>query len=253
MSFLWGMLGVIVGILLVIIIIGIIIFIIYSKIKKSVGQANMKQIINAAKNVQNYEEEEYTRIKNVCGMTKLLEPEIIRDFPDFNKQLLYSIEETSLRKIFNALENKSISEIKEDSELILIVPKIKEKIEDMKSTNTTVKYDDIIFHEHAIKKYLKKQGAAVIETSTTLEYYYYNSNNDKNKSSKKQTRYTCEFVYIYDESKFKSTQTVFTIHCPNCGAPIKNIKNQTCEYCTSTIKPINLKLWKMSSYKEDYK
>lgn len=252
MSFLLVMLGAIIGIAIVVIIIGIIFFIIHSKIKQTVGPSNMKELINVAKNIQNYEEEEYTRVKNVCGMTKLLEPEIIRDFPDFNKQLLYTMVETTLRKVFNALENKSISEIKNDSECALIFPKVKEKIEDMESTNTTIRYDDVEFHEHAIKKYLKQQGVAVIETSTTLEYYYYN-NKIKNKSLKRQTRYTCEFIYIYDETKFEKTQKVFTINCPNCGAPIRNIKNRTCEYCTSTIEPVNLKLWKLSSYKEDYK
>lgn len=29
--------------------------------------------------------------------------------------------------------------------------------------------------------------------------------------------------------------------------------NYTCEYCSSYIEHVNLKIWKMSSYKEDYK
>lgn len=246
------MLGVVVGLLIVIMIIALVIFVIYKKITNSIGSQNMKEIVNAAKNIKNLKDEEYTREKNVSGMTNLLEPEILRDFPEFNKELLFSTVEKQLRKIFNALESKSLGTLQNDSESILILPKIKEQIKDMKSTNTTVKYDDIAFHRHAIKKYLKSAGVATVETSSTLEYYYYNSNINNN-SLKKQTRYTCEFVYIYDESKFEDGQNIFTIRCPNCGAPIRGLKNQTCEYCMTKVHPINLKLWKMSSYKEDYK
>lgn len=249
------MLGAIVGLLIVIIIIAITIFIIYNvirkKITKTIGHQNMKEIVNAAKNIKNLKDEEYTREKNVSGMTKLLEPEILRDFPEFNKELLFSTVERQLRKIFNALESKSLNTLQNDSESILIIPKIKEQIEDMKSTNTSVKYDEVIFHRHAIKKYFKSAGVATVETSTTLEYYYNSSINNNN--LKKQTRYTCEFVYIYDETKFDKNQNIFTIRCPNCGATIKGLKNQTCEYCMTKVHPINLKLWKMSSYKEDYK
>jgi DNA-directed RNA polymerase subunit RPC12/RpoP len=122
----------------------------------------------------------------------------------------------------------------------------------MKSTNTSVRYDDVAFHRHAIKKYMKSQGVATIEVSTTLEYYYYNSK-IQNSDLKKQTRYTCEFIYIYDQSKFEDNQNTFIVRCPNCGATIRNLKNLTCEYCMSKVQPINLRLWKMSSYKEDYK
>jgi len=247
------MLGAIVGLLIVLIIIAITILIIYNvirkKITKTIGHQNMKEIVNAAKNIQ---DEEYTREKNVSGMTSLLEPEILRDFPEFNKELLFSTVERQLRKIFNTLESKSLNTLQNDSESILILPKIREQVEDMKSTNTSVKYDDVIFHRHAIKKYFKSVGVATVETSTTLEYYYYNSNINNN-NLKKQTRYTCEFVYIYDETKFDKNQNIFTIRCPNCGATIRGLKNQTCEYCMTKVHPINLKLWKMSSYKEDYK
>lgn len=256
MSFFAGLLGVLLGFIIVIVILAIIIFAIYKKITSTItdtiGTENLNEIKNAAKNIKDLKDEEYTREKNVSGMTKLLEPEILRDFPEFNKNLLFSTVEKQLRKVFNSLESKSTVSMENDSESIIILPKVKEQIKDMKSTNTSVKYDDVVFHRHAIKKYLKSKGIATIETSTTLEYYYYNSNKPSN-NLKKQTRYTCEFIYIYDETKFEDRQNVFTISCPNCGAPIRGLKNQICEYCMTNVHPINLKLWKMSSYKEDYK
>lgn len=252
MSFLLGFLGAIIGIIFIIIV--IIVFIIIG-VSKSVGINDLKTIFGAAKNAKQIAEEDAYRQKNVSGITKLLEPEILRDFPDFNKNLLYSIAESNLRKIFSAIENKSLAGIDKDEELILILPKLKEEIEDIKERKVEIKYDDIVFHENAIKKYEKVKGMATVTISTTLEYYYKNSDKKENlcNNIKRQTRYTCEFVYIYDEKKLEKKNNIIVINCPNCGAPLRNLELGECEYCSSHFEPINLKLWKMSSYKEDYK
>lgn len=252
MSFLLGFLGAIIGIIFIIIVIIVCIII---GVSKSVGINDLKTIFGAAKNAKQIAEEDAYRQKNVSGITKLLEPEILRDFPDFNKNLLYSIAESNLRKIFSAIENKSLAGIDKDEELILILPKLKEEIEDIKERKVEIKYDDIVFHENAIKKYEKVKGMATVTISTTLEYYYKNSDKKENlcNNIKRQTRYTCEFVYIYDETKLEKKNNIIVINCPNCGAPLRNLELGECEYCSSHFEPINLKLWKMSSYKEDYK
>lgn len=251
MSFLLGFLGAVLGIVFIII---ILVLIVYNFISKTVGRNNIKQLIHIAKNTKSIQEEEYTRIKNVSGMTKLLEPEIIRDFPDFNKELLFSKVESNLIKIFNAIEEKTIEDIKNDEDLELIYLSIEDNVRNLKLNNQKIQYNDVKFHEHAIKQYMKKQGIATITTSSTLEYYYRDTmKNDEKSNLKKQTRYTCKFVYIYDENKIGKNKKNFSISCPNCGAPLKEIGNYTCEYCSSHIEPINLKMWKMSSYKEDYK
>lgn len=252
MSFILGFLGAIIGILVVI---GIIIVCIIIGVSKSVGISNLKAIFSAAKNAKQIAKEDAYRPKNVSGMTRLLEPEILKDFPDFNKDLLYTIAEKNLRKIFSAIENKSLVGIGNDKDLILLIPKLTEEIEDIKERNIEIKYDDIVFHENAIKKYEKVRGMATITISTTLEYYYKNSDKKGNlcNNLKRQTRYTCQFVYIYDETKLEKKNNIIVINCPNCGAPLRNLEIGECEYCSSHFEPINLKLWKMSSYKEDYK
>lgn len=252
MNFIISLLGGLFGILLAI---AIVIFIIYQKIKASVGSSNMKSLVNAMANAQNLEREEYTREKNVRGMTKLLEEEILRDFPDFNKDLVFSTCNDNLRKILNALESKNFSEIEKDSNLVFLRKTIKEQIRDMQSNNIQEQYDNIEFNRNAISAYSKKNGKATIQLSTTLSYYYKTNRKDKTTFAdiKKQTRYTSEFVYVYDEAEFDDNQVSFSVHCPNCGAPLTNLENDCCEYCSSHIEKINSRVWKMSSYKEDYK
>ena len=121
------------------------------------------------------------------------------------------------------------------------------------------KYDNIKFHRHAIKGYTKADRVATITTSSTLEYNYINDKDNKYKDVKKQTRYTCKFVYVYNTNTLKSANNskldkkVFILNCPNCGAPLNNLINNRCEYCGIGINEINLKIWKICSYSEDYK
>lgn len=252
MKFLISLLGGFVGILLAI---GIIVFIVYQKIKSSVGSANMKSLMNAMSNAQDLEKEEYIREKNVRGMTNLLEEEILRDFPDFNKDLIFSTNNNNLRKIFNSLESKNLSEIEDDDNFVFLKKTIKEQILDMQSNHIEENYDNIEFNRNAISAYSKKNGKSTIQLSTTLSYYYKTNRKDKKTFAnvKKQTRYTTEFVYVYDEANFDDSQVSFSVHCPNCGAPLKNLETYCCEYCLTHIEPINSRVWKMSSYKEDYK
>ena len=117
----------------------------------------------------------------------------------------------------------------------------------------SISFSDVVFHDHAIKSYEKHNGVATVTTSSTLEYYYNNSESKKDYNNmKKQTRYTCKFIYIYDESKVKGEHSVLIIRCPNCGAPLRGVGKIKCSYCGTDTESINLQAWKMSDYKEDY-
>lgn len=193
MSFLFAFLGTILGIIVTI---GIIVFFIYYKLAKSIGKANLKDLINVAKNTSDIEAEEYSRPKNISGMTNLLEPVILKDFPEFNKDLLFNITEENLRKILSSIQNKNTQELEKDDSLSFIKDTITKIIEDYKQSNINVEYKDIKFHRHAIKDYRKSAGKATITISSTLEYYYKSNKKDEKQfeNLKKQTRYTTRFL-----------------------------------------------------------
>ena len=254
MGFILGFLGACLGIIAGVF---IIVLIVYFKVKSTVGAENMKEIMKAARNAKDIEQQEYARKKDILGITKLLEPVILRDFADFNKDLLFRKVESNLSKIFTAIEEKDVNTIKDDKDLIYMYPTIRDKITDLRNNNINIKYDNVKFHEHAIKDYSKTLGKATVTLSSTLEYYYSDDSNRRIKKFyndvKKQTRYTTQFVYVYDETQFKYNQKAYSISCPNCGAPLKRLGAGNCEYCGNYIEPINLKNWYMVSYKEDYK
>jgi MFS superfamily sulfate permease-like transporter len=245
MTFLAVFLGVIVAILLVVL---FIIVKIKRTLNNSLGVSNLKLILNYIKEGKyETEEEAYSKDKSLGGMTNIYEPQIRADFKDFNLSLLYLNIESCLRDIFSALNKKNIS-VLDDEKYILIRNNIVEEINDMKLNNIDVNYKDIEFKKHVIKSYIKKDGTATITTASLLSYYYTTNRKKENyKDIKKGTIYICEFVYVYDESKFEKNKKTISINCPNCGA----IDGGTCVYCGTYAKPINLKAWKIVSYKED--
>ena len=165
MEFLLGFLGAILGIILVVVIVGLCIL---KGVGKMVGINEMKTLIGAAKNAKQIAKENAYKPKSVSGITTLLEPEILRDFPDFNKGLLYSIVESNLRKIFSAIENKSLAGIENDKDLILLLPKIKEEIKDTFSDLKELIY----YSEDELKSYYldtKKYVEVIIEIIKMLD------------------------------------------------------------------------------------
>ncbi len=237
-------------IILAIIIFGILFLILYimKKVKHMVGHDQLKILSNAVKYSHEILEEESSEPKSVIGMTSLVLPQLEQDFPEFNVEMLYQKIESNLLKIFHSIETKTY--IKED-EFLFLESSVNAYIDDLKNRDIQIRYDNVVFHKHALKQYIRKNGIATLITSSTLEYDY---SDGIQKSYKKQTRYTCKFVYVYDYTHIpnKSKEKLFVLHCPNCGAPLDKFKNGVCRYCMSQVGDMFLKSWKMISYQDDY-
>lgn len=251
-TLIFSALGVILGFILLLLIIYIIIRMILNKYGFS--NFSLSKLINTVKEAR---EKEEIRHKQVSGMTSVLLPTILSDFKDFNIKEFYNQTEESLRVILDSIETKTITKLNDDK-YDLIREKIDSQIRDLNDTKVSYRYDDIIFHKHAIKSYQKQKGMIKLEISTTLEYFYEKKVDDKiviSNNKKKQTRYTTTFIYIHDTKKAGFDINVLGINCPNCGSPISSFEKTKCEYCKSgfNIEVARLlKCWKLIDYKEDY-
>jgi len=242
-----------IGIILlcIFIVLGIIFLYLYFKLKASIKGLGISksEFMNM---IKEGEEDSKYRHKSISGMSNLLLPRIIKDFPNFSESELYSKVETSLLAIFHSLED---GYVQKKVELNIIKSNLESKILDLKNSNTKVRFEDIVFHKHAIKGYEKTDGVLIITVATSLEYYYSCEKDgklvDEYREYKKQTSYTTRFIYVYDPEKYEKTSSLVGIHCPNCGSPVKELYNKHCSYCGSGLEDINLKSWFISEYKED--
>lgn len=240
-------LGVVVGIVLI----GLII---YKKIKSVVPEElqNKETLHNMIETGKELSKQAESTPKNASGITSFLVPQITKDFEDFNVNEFFTIVETNLKTVFNIIEEKNLELITPDLEPLR--EHLTQTINDLKNNNIIIRYDDVVFHAHALRNYEKSSGVATITVSSSLEYYYYYEKNGKcisNKDIKKQTRYLSKFVYIYDKDKANTKSNLIGLNCPNCGAPLKGFTKTVCEYCGTPTIELDLKSWKFISYKED--
>lgn len=248
MSFLIGFLGVIVGIVFLLL---LAYFFILSKFH-SLGFKGL----NLLKIKEEIENSNNDKPKQVSGMTNLLLPQIMKDFKDFNINEIYLLTEKCIRTILNSIENKDIS-ILEDHDFNLINKKLKLQLEDLINSDIIYRYDDIVFHKHALKSYYKKDGVATIELTSSLEYYFRKEKDGKSmtkKTGKIQTRYITKFVYITDSDAYENDINVYGLNCPNCGAVISSLDMKRCKYCKTglNIQVVDLlKCWKLIDFKEN--
>ncbi len=249
------MTGLIIG-LTVVVGLGVLGYIAYCQIRKKIERFSLAAFgtKNLAEGCGRQLDELASTPKSVTGMTRLMEPQIARDFPDFNWLEFRDKAENMLTCALCAIEEKNPDLVKDASD------EVRSQIENRIHANETegVKevFDRIRIHQTEIANYEKKQGKCIIKLQSAIEYLHYKEQNGKiiegDKERLEQTRYNVELLYIQNQAIAGMDNAVGTT-CPNCGAPITNLGAKFCEYCGSGVEELNLKVWSLHRFYEvDY-
>lgn len=192
--------------------------------------------------------------KSVSGMTRIFEPQIQRDFPDFNLVQFKNKAENMLVSALQAIDSGNVSLIRDASEELKA--QVENRIEMNRSEGIREVYEKIRIHRTEISNYEKKQGKCIITFQSAVEHLHYKKKDgtvvSRDENRLEQTKYNVEVMYIQDEKIAKIDNAVGTT-CPHCGAPVTNLGAMYCEYCGLAITPINLKVWTLHRFYEvDY-
>ncbi len=199
-----------------------------------------------------------TTPKSVSGMTRLMEPQIKRDFPEFVWEQFKRMSERVLVSALCAITTEDIYKLdREASDEVR--QQVLVRIDSNEAAGFTEHFDEIGVHQTEISNYVKRDGRCVISIQSAVEYFYYKTASGKlisgDKEYKKQTRYNMELVYIQDIDMLDNAGIGSAVGttCPNCGAPVRSLGAKKCEYCGSYVEPVNIKVWKLQSFHEvDY-
>ena len=192
--------------------------------------------------------------KSVSGMTRLFEPQIQRDFPDFSWEEFKHRAENMLMSALLAISNERVGELSDAS------PEIQRQIEnhiaDNRAAGVREAFREIRIHQTEIADYRKEKGTCCITIQCAVEYYHdriQNGGTETGKAIRKtQTKYNLELLYIQD-SAVAGTENAVGTTCPHCGAPVRTLGVMVCEYCGSTVTPVNIKVWSLHKFYEvDY-
>ena len=192
--------------------------------------------------------------KSVSGMTRLMEPQIMRDFPDFNWSEFKHKAENMLTSALLAISSEQPEKLVDASENVK--NQVLNIIADNQAAQVREVYNNIKIHQTEISNYRKDKGNCIIVIQSAVEYYHYKVSGDHvtegSKERKVQTKYNVELLYVQDGEE-KEFDNAFTTTCPQCGAPVRGLGNMICEYCGAHVVPINTKVWSLHKlYQVDY-
>ena len=192
--------------------------------------------------------------KSVSGMTRLMEPQIMRDFPDFNWSEFKHRAENMLTSALLAISSERPERLVDASEEVK--NQVLNIIADNQAAQVREVYNNIKIHQTEISNYRKDKGNCIIVIQSAVEYYHYKVSGDHvtegSKERKVQTKYNVELLYVQDGEE-KEFDSAFTTTCPQCGAPVRGLGNMICEYCGAHVVPINTKVWSLHKlYQVDY-
>lgn len=193
--------------------------------------------------------------KSVSGMTRLMEPQIMRDFPDFSWEQFKGKAENMLISAFLAIASENPGRLSPDASGD-VKNQIRNQIEANRTAGVREVYADIRIYQTEIANYRHEAGKCIITMQSAVGYLHYREQDGRviggQKERRTQTRYNTELVYIQDAEAAGAGNAVGTT-CPYCGAPIKRIGVIRCEYCGSGLTPINIKVWSLHKFYEvDY-
>lgn len=241
--------------MILLLILAIAAYIAYQKIRKHITDFSEATFgtSNIVEGINKQADELANTPKSVTGMTRLMEPQIIRGFPEFTWEEFKHKAENMLISALEAIAQENASLLKEASQQVK--NQVANQIGDNRASGCKEFFQKIHIHQTEIANYTKRDGTCTITIQSAVEYYHYKECDGKvigEKERKTQTRYNVELMYIQDETIAKIDNAVGTT-CPNCGAPITNLGRKRCEYCGTEVVPINTKVWSFHKFYEvDY-
>lgn len=188
-----------------------------------------------------------TTPKSVSAMTRVYEPQIQRDFPDFNTAQFKNKVENAIVAMLTAISGGAAELPEEVSEELRT--QLRNRLEENRTAGEEEKYGRIRIHRTEIADYTKRDGKCIITFQSAAEHLHYKTKDGKcvsgDENRLEQTKYNTEVLYIQNETLAKKIDNAVGLTCPNCGAPITNLGAKYCEYCGLAVMPIDLKVWKI--------
>lgn len=191
--------------------------------------------------------------KSVSGMTRLFEPQIRRDFPDFSWEEFKHRAENMLVSALLAVSGENLEGLSEASPEVR--QQVENRIRDNEAAGIKETYREIKIHQTEMADYRKEKGTCTLTIQSAVEYYHDREKigQPENRAQRKtQTKYNLELLYIQDSDAAGLESAVGTT-CPCCGAPVRNLGAMFCEYCGAAVTPVNIKVWSLHKFYEvDY-
>ena len=177
---------------------------------------------------------------SVSGGDPLYLPQILRDFPEFNRELAVSQIETCLRDVFSGIETGQAVEKPLYGPAVLSF--VRDRIDDLAAEGNEVHFSGLCFHRTAISRYLPTGYDRTIRFQSAFEVF---RSENGGPARKQQEKYQLDYTYTLREDGGAAAQV--SLRCPHCGAPVSKIGEKICPYCgNGVVSPLS-QTWRITN------
>lgn len=208
---------------------------------------------NLTKGAEQLKQEYAATPKSVSGMTRLLLPKLVKDFPEFQYDEMKERAENVLTSYLRAVTEKKPELLTEGN--TELKQQLANHIRELSAQNLQEHFDQIKIHRTELNQYRKTDGRCIVTFQSAIECFHYVESpsgiQEGSDSYKYQTKFNTDVIYIQDRNVVeKNTDHALGVKCPNCGAPLSSLGAKVCEYCDTPIVAINIHAWSFSDVKE---
>ena len=243
------LIGLIVGLAALLVILAIIAKIVV-EVKRIASRTLNSQLTRAAKTIINSLNENPTGIPpySVPQLTAVYRPKIERDFPEMSYEHLESMARNGMIAILNALESKKTDSVENSSRNLK--NQLKVIIEDYSRRSEDIHYDNVNIHAVAITSYnsTKNTAAAVFQISLQSLAYRTKNGSVVSGSNTVPRQNLFSLTLMHNQNGDSGNDHYFEANCPNCGAPIEDLRQRSCSFCGSGLIPVVDKIWQIDSF-----
>ena len=190
--------------------------------------------------------------KSVSGVTNLMLPAILRDFPEFNSEEMKEKAKNVLLTFLQAIDERHSSVLSEGTSELRRT--LADRIEKNSVNRQHEHYKDVKIHRMEIARYDKRAGRCTVRFQAAVQSYHYITAEDDESKIKKgskdrfeQSKYEVDLIYIQDRDVVENADAKgASLTCPQCGAPITMLGAKKCAYCDTPIIAFNIKTWDFS-------
>jgi hypothetical protein len=169
--------------------------------------------------------------RTLSGSEGLMLTRIVKDFPEFNKDVTRQIVRGTLSTYFAILNERSGTHRLDKTCTDALIHEV-EGI----AVNESAQYYDIQIHKVVISDYRKNGEEAVITWQAAVGY---------RRNEKAMAQYVYEIKYVYYLAENNDGENVSLI-CKHCGAEISTLGEKVCEYCGAEINASVERTWKIN-------
>lgn len=130
---------------------------------------------------------------SVCGMTRLILPQIAEDFPEFSYSEFKARAETLLLSYFTAITQKQPERLSERSPALL--EQVRQELTHQRADGTPHAYSEVRLHQTELADYRKQDGECRVVFQSAVGYMLRIGDGE---AEQKQTRYNVELLYVQD-------------------------------------------------------